>query len=152
MSYKVFISYSTKNINEVNHIKKMLAHSSIDVFVAEYSLLPGQPLSETIINAINNCDLFLLLWSNSAKESEWVPQEIGVARSINKTILPVILEQNLSLPGFISNLKYLNGYKNPEKALECLQTNVFKNAEQKQKNEGLIWLGLGAAILWLTSK
>ena len=152
MSYKVFISYSTKDLPKVNHIRSMLEHSAIEVFVAEYSLLPGQPLSEHIINAIKNCNLFILLWSSSARESEWVPQEIGIAKSAEKTILPVVLEQGLTLPGFISNLKYLNVYQDPERALEWLQVNVFKQAEEKQKNEGLVWLGIGAAVLWLASK
>ncbi len=152
MAFKVFISYSTKDLPKVNHIKNMLEHSSIEVFVAEYSLLPGQPLSEKIINAIKSCNLFILLWSSSARDSEWVPQEIGIAKSSVKTILPVVLEPNLSLPGFISNLKYLNVYQNPEKALEWLQTNVFRQAEEQQKNEGLVWLGIGAAVLWLASK
>ncbi len=152
MAFKVFISYSTKDLSKVNHIKAMLEHSSIEVFVAEYSLLPGQPLSEKIINAIKSCNLFILLWSNSAKDSEWVPQEIGVAKSSLRTILPVVLEPNLSLPGFISDLKYLNVYQHPEQALEWLQNNVFKQAEEQQKNEGLVWLGIGAAVLWLASK
>lgn len=93
-----------------------------------------------------------MLWSSNARESEWVPQEIGIAKSSTKTILPVVLEPDLSLPGFISNLKYLNVYQNPERALEWLQNNVFKQAEEQQKNEGLVWLGIGAAILWLSSK
>lgn len=41
MAFKVFISYSTKDLAKVTHIKNMLEHSSIEVFVAEYSLLPG---------------------------------------------------------------------------------------------------------------
>ena len=81
-----------------------------------------------------------------------MPQEIGIAKSAEKTILPVVLEQGLTLPGFISNLKYLNVYQDPERALEWLQVNVFKQAEEKQKNEGLVWLGIGAAVLWLASK
>lgn len=152
MPYNIFISYSTKDIEKVNRIKAMLQHSAINVFVAEYSLLPGQSLSENIVAAINNCNLFILLWSGNAKESEWVPQEIGIAKSLSKTILPLVLEPGISLPGFISNLKYLNAYQNPEKALEWLQSNVFKSAEEKQKTDGIVWLGLGAAILWLVSK
>ncbi|HEC97193.1 MAG TPA: toll/interleukin-1 receptor domain-containing protein [Nitrospirae bacterium] len=152
MAYKVFISYSTKDINTVNRIKSMLQHSSIEVFVAEYSVNPGEPLPEKIIQAIKNCNLFILLWSSNSKESDWVPQEIGIAKSSDKAMLPVVLEPHLALPGFISNLKYLNAYQEPERSIEWLQINVFKKAEEKTKKDGLVWLGLGAAVLWLSSR
>lgn len=151
MPYKVFISYSTKDLSKVNHLKSMLEHSSIEVFVAEYSLLPGQQLSESILTAIKSCNLFILLWSSSARDSEWVPQEIGIAKSGAKTILPVVIERNLSLPGFISDLKYLNVTQDPGRALDWLKDNVFKQAEEHQRKEGLVWMGIGAAILWLAS-
>lgn len=152
MTYKVFISYSTKDLETVNRIKSMLQHSSIAVFVAEYSVKPGEPLPEKIIQAIKDCNLFILLWSSNSKESDWVPQEIGIAKSSDKAILPVVLEPNLALPGFIANLKYLNAYQEPEISLEWLQVNVFKKAEEKVKTDGLVWLGLGVVVLWLSSR
>ena len=152
MPYKVFISYSTKDIEKLNHVRNTLQESAIEVFAAEYNLDPGESLSETIIAAIRNCDIFILLWSTNSKESEWVPQEIGIAKSSNRKILPIVLEPDIALPGFISNLKYLNAHSDPEKALEWLRSNIFKKAEEKQKNDGLFWLGLGSAILWLISK
>lgn len=152
MSYKVFLSYSTKDLELVQHVRSVLQNSSVEVFVAEYSIVPGQPLADTIVAAIKNCNLFILLWSNNSKQSEWVPQEIGIASAAQKTILPVILEPDLQLPGFISSLKYLPIYKSPEEAMSWLRTNVFEQAQKKEQSDGIVWLGIGAAIVWLLSQ
>jgi len=114
MAYKVFISYATKDLLTVNHVKRLLSDVSIEVYVAEYSALPGTVLDEAIIRAIESCDLFILLWSRHSKTSEWVQQEIGIATHAKKTIMPIVLEPNLNLPGFIQKLKYLAAYKNPK--------------------------------------
>lgn len=152
MAYKVFISYSTKDFPLVDYVRNLLQHSAVEVFVAEYSVAPGQSLPVKIIAAIKKCNLFILLWSKNSKESEWVPQEIGIATSEKKPILPVMLHQNIPLPGFTSNLKYLPLYKNPDSALGWLRTNVFEQAQKKEQTDGLVWLGIGAAVIWLLSQ
>jgi hypothetical protein len=57
------------------------------------------------------------------------------------------LEPGLELPGFINDLKYLPHYKNPKAAIEWLRSNVVERAQKKKQTNGLVWLGLGAAIL-----
>lgn len=152
MAYKVFLSYSTHDLTLVNQIKQRLTSTAVSVFVAEYSVAPGQPLSATIINEIKTCDLFILLWSQSAKGSEWVPQEIGVATSAGKTIVPVLLEKDLALPGFLKEHKYLSAYDDPAAALEWLTKEVYGRATQAAKSQGLVWFGLGALFAWLMTR
>lgn len=149
--YNVFISYSTKDLHVVSKFKEMLSVPVIDVFIAEYSMKPGSKLDEEIIDAIRDCDLFILLWSRISKKSEWVSQEIGIATTEEKTILPIVLNKGLSLPGFIKNRKYLAAYENPEEAQYFLRKTVFDMAKKHQKKNGLIWLAIGAAFLWLIS-
>jgi hypothetical protein len=73
---------------------------------------PSQVLNQQIELAIRNCDLFILLWSQDARASDYVPQEIGIAKGCNKVILPVVMEEGVSVPGFISDLKYLPAHRN----------------------------------------
>lgn len=70
MSYKVFISYATKDLLIVNYLRGLLKDASIEVYIAEYSALPGTILDEDIIKGIEACDLFILLWSHNSKASE----------------------------------------------------------------------------------
>ena len=149
MAYKVFISYSTNDFPIVEHVRRLLAGPELEVFIAEYSVEPGAVLDQAILSAIKTCDLFVLLWSRNSRGSEWVPQEIGAARGDGKTILPIVLEDGLSLPAFISDLKFLPAYRNPSESFIWLQQNVFQRAQKQQKTNALALLGLGAVLVWL---
>ena len=152
MAFSTFISYSTRDIALANQTKVMLEQTGSHVFLAEYSLAPGSFLSTEITKAIKDCDLFLLLWSRNSQSSEWVPQEIGIARGVDRAILPVVLDRGTGLPGFIKDLKYLPLYENPGSALEWLRKSVFQRVKQKEQSNGLAWLGIGAVVVWLLSQ
>lgn len=163
MAFEVFVSYSTSDLESVEALRDLLRNSDIQVFVAEHSIKPSENLSSTLTAAIRRCDLFMVLWSGNAKGSEWVMQEIGQAKALNKKILPLVLEENLELPGFIQDLKYLPVYKGHDNALKQAQDLVMaeyktkKEAEQlaqRKKSEGqaLAFLGVSALLLWATNQ
>jgi len=138
VAYKVFISYSSKNLDVVDWAHATLAQPGLtEVFAAEYSVVPSAVLNKEIIQAIRTCDLFVLLWTQEARKSDYVPQEIGIAVDANKTILPVVMEENLPVPGFISCLKYLPAHKNFEGSFQWLAQFVRDNAARQQNNQRL---------------
>ncbi len=98
--------------------------------------------------AIKSSDLFLLLWSDNARGSEWVPQEIGVARGAEKAIIPIVLHQGLALPGFINDLKYLEVYSDPMASVQWLHNHIAALVKQKNAN-ALVGMGVIGAILLL---
>ncbi|MES9903046.1 MAG: HigA family addiction module antitoxin [Sedimenticola sp.] len=161
---KIFISYSTHDLPQVELLQQQLGGTPIEVFVAEHSVQPSEDLGQVISNAISTCDLFVVLWSNNAQYSDWVSQEIGKACTLNKTILPLVLNEGISLPGFINNLKYLPVYKAPEEALNKAREviinqynkklSLLKQAEGKKQSdkEALFLMGAGAFLLWAFSK
>lgn len=158
--FNVFVSYSTHDLKNVAQLQQSLTGTGVKVFVAEHSVSPSEILSDKISTAIEACDLFVLLWSSNAKASEWVAQEIGKAHSLQKTILPLVLEEGLELPGFISGLKYLPVFRNPQAAIAQAQAFVLKQFEtkqatlrQKQEQENARnFLVLGGLVLWLFSQ
>ncbi|MEC4686651.1 MAG: toll/interleukin-1 receptor domain-containing protein [Nitrospirota bacterium] len=164
MQYKIFVSYSTHDIEQVGLLRQQLKGTPIDVFVAEHSVQPSENLGEKISMAIEECDLFVVLWSQNAQNSSWVSQEIGRAGALKKIVLPLVLTEGIALPGFISNLKYLPVYKDPEgavvKAREIIVSSYNKKAhalaqieKKKQKDkEALALMGIGAFVLWAFSK
>lgn len=152
MAYRVFISYSTNDFPIVEHVRRLLTSPEVDVFIAEYSVSPSQVLDEKVLAAIKSCDLFVLLWSRNSMASEWVPQEIGVARGVDKTILPIVLEDGLNLPAFIRDLKYLPAYRNPAESYLWLQQHILSKAQKQQQTSALVLLGIAAALLWLLSQ
>lgn len=154
--FKVFISYSTHDLKNVTELMQSLVGTGVEVFVAEHSVSPSEQLSDKISSAITGCDLFILLWSSNAKASDWVPQEIGKAHSLQKTILPLVLDEGLALPGFISDLKYLPVFQNPQAAMAQAQDFVLKQFQAKQaairqreQENARNLLVLGGLVLWL---
>ncbi|HAA27235.1 MAG TPA: toll/interleukin-1 receptor domain-containing protein [Cyanobacteria bacterium UBA8553] len=96
---KAFVSYSSKDRQEVLKRVQGLAATGIEVFQDVLNLEPGDRWEKELYRHINECDLFLLFWSTSAKESQWVLKEALYALERQgkdglhpPAIIPVIIE------------------------------------------------------------
>jgi hypothetical protein len=162
ISFNIFVSYSTKDLPQVELLKQQLQGTPISAFIAEHSVRPSEELAPKIAAAIEGCDLFVLLWSPNAKSSDWVMQEIGRASALEKEILPLVLAEDIQLPGFIQGLKYLSIYNNPEESLSKAREiildaykrkqNVAIQLREKKDKDTLALMGIGAFLLWAFSK
>lgn len=135
MTYNVFISYSTKDMKIVKIIRNTIKASNIEVFVADDSIEPGSNLNNSILNSIKKCDLFVLLWSKNSCNSDYVKQEVGIAKGSDKYIIPFVLNKRIELPTFINDLKYIKAYEGLEKSLEVLQKSIYKRVNYKKPSE-----------------
>jgi hypothetical protein len=152
MSFKIFISYSTRDRTRTIQVKRLLERAGAKVFVAEYSLPAGAELTREIIATIKACDLFVLLWSHHARNSEWVPQEIGVAKGCDKLIIPIALHAGAEVPGFLRGIKYLPLYSDPMKALRWLERHIATKVAEKSRADGFILLGVTSVLFWFFSQ
>ena len=152
MAFKVFISYSTRDLTRTAQVKDLLEAAGAQVFVAEYSVPTGADLAREIIAAIRTCDLFVLLWSHHAKNSEWVSQEIGIAKGCDKLIIPVVLHQSAELLGFLKGTRHLPVYKDPKKIWADLHLFVATKASEKSNREGMALIGVSAVLFLLLSQ
>lgn len=96
---KAFVSYSSKDRQEVLKRVQGLAVTGIEVFQDVLDLEPGDRWEKELYRNIDECDLFLLFWSTDAKESKWVLKEALYALErqgkdgLNPPeIIPVIIE------------------------------------------------------------
>ena len=145
--FNVFFSYSTKDLEVVSPIRDSVQAMGSPVFLAEYSVKPGQSLPERIDRAIRSCDVFVLFWSQNAKDSAWVPQEIGLAHGAKRRIVPVKMHQGIDLPGFIQNRRYEKLYEDPARATYRIKKRIAEIGNAKQANEGLVGVALFLAML-----
>jgi len=143
----VFVSYSTRDVEWANHLKRVLAETAASVFVAEHDVTPGTSLSSKISAEIKACDLFLLLWSSGSRVSSYVQSEVFLARAEKRRILPILLEAGLQLPPILGDLKYLLLDKTPQAALAWLRKHVSSYADEKAISD-LIVLGVWGFIGW----
>ncbi|MFA6175032.1 MAG: toll/interleukin-1 receptor domain-containing protein [Phycisphaerae bacterium] len=93
MASNIFISYSGKDNQRIVPILGTLKTiQNLTLFISEDSMPPGAKIDDRIINEIKGCNLFLVFYSISSKQSSYVQQEIGVARANNKMIIPILLD------------------------------------------------------------
>jgi TIR domain len=141
---KIFISYSTKDLDKIKPVLNQLSTiKEIRIFFADETINPGDLVSQTIIDNIRNSDVFILFYSESAVKSNYVQQEIGVARSNNKLIIPILLDSNKPT-GMLEGINYLNFYDPSKHQAEMgrLYNFIIKTVQSKKKNQILTVLGL----------
>lgn len=110
---KPFVSYSTRDRKEVLKRVQMLQIMKSNFFMDLLSLDPGDRWKKKLYKHIDRCDLFLLFWSQAAKDSPWVLQEAEYALKRQQgnpnsepDIVPVILEQEVLPPPSLAQLNF----------------------------------------------
>lgn len=90
MKYRVFLSHSSKDVNLVTSIQNELEKAGIEVYLAEKDPQLGKRLPEKIISNIVLANCMVVLLTDMGIRSQFVNQEIGVARANNKLIIPMV--------------------------------------------------------------
>jgi len=91
---RAFISYASEDRAHVLARVQMLRIANIDYF-QDIDMEPGKRWENELYRQIDRCDLFLLFWSQAAKESEWVRKETQYALGLGKKapdVKPVPIE------------------------------------------------------------
>lgn len=151
---KLFISYSTKDLEKIKPILKHISSiQGTTTFLAEENIEPSSEVIQTIIGKIKSADIFLVFFSKNAKESEYVQQEIGVAKGNNKIIAPILLDSNTP-KAMLVNTNYVNLSDQEKEQVELrrLYSFIADNVNRKNQNKGMVALdilaiGVGALLL-----
>lgn len=93
MEKYVFISYSSHDKNVADAICHFLEGNGIPCWIAPRDILPGETWAGSIIKAIRNCSVMLLIYSKNSNESGQVANEVDKAFSNGKTIIPFMMDQ-----------------------------------------------------------
>ncbi|MCR5156165.1 MAG: toll/interleukin-1 receptor domain-containing protein [Butyrivibrio sp.] len=88
----VFLSYNRMNNEMSKDVQTILEDRHAFVWRAPKDVPAGRDYFPNEMAAIEECDLFLILLSSSAQESEEVRKEFSKAVELNKTIFPVWVE------------------------------------------------------------
>lgn len=163
MSLNIFVSYSTRDLEKVSALQAELQDTPIKVYVAEHSMAPGVNITETIRKSISASDIFVLVWSQNARASEWVLQELGQAVLLQKPILPIVLDGDMKLPESISHIKFISFSENPGSALrlardflytayEARRSQLAAVARAQEEKDNIVKLGLAGFAVWLFTR
>jgi hypothetical protein len=130
MVTKLFISYATEDVVKMKSLKKIIENkfkNNCEVINIVERRDPTMPLSEKIINGLNESRFFIPILTKNSIKNQWVNQEIGYAKAIESTdkdkikFFPIVENSILNiLKGFIHKqldlpFKYTSNKKFPQK-------------------------------------
>lgn len=92
MNHQVFISYSRKDIEQVNAIKGILDRNGISYWIDKEGIFSGENYKEVIVDAIEMSKAVVFVSSANSNSSINVIRELGYAVKKCRTIIPVMID------------------------------------------------------------
>lgn len=106
-TFEIFISYSSKDLDKARLLTTSLENDKFTVWRDEDRLKAGAAFTVQLERAILRSDVIILLVSQAAKDSQWVRNETLFAIDANKEIIPVMLEDGVTLPFEVYSKQYI---------------------------------------------
>jgi hypothetical protein len=140
MKQDVFISYSDKDRSEVERICTYLENYGIKCFIAFRDIPITAVWAGEITEAVEQCKLMLIIYSENSNNSKQVDREIELCSEADKPMLIfrlTNLDYNKTKKYYLKNINHLNAFPDPKKKYsELLKTiqiiinnDVVKNIE-----------------------
>lgn len=90
----IFISYSHKDKTYAHKLHRSLIEQGFDAWIDD-RIDYGSRWPREIEARLQGCVAFVLIMSPDSYESDWVQNELSLARQLNKPIFPVLLDGNV---------------------------------------------------------
>lgn len=87
----IFISYSHKDKAYAHKLQRYLLEKGFEAWLDD-RIDFGAHWAHEIEKRLRECDAFILVMSSNSHESEWVQNELMLARELKKRIFPLLLE------------------------------------------------------------
>lgn len=116
MAHDVFISHSAKDKPTADAVCAMLESEGIRCWIAPRDVIPGMEWGKSIIEAIEQTRVMVLIFTSHANDSPQIRREIERAANHEVVILPLRIENILpdkSLEYFIGNVHWLDALTPP---------------------------------------
>jgi hypothetical protein len=129
MAHDVFISYSSNDQKIVEGLSACLEQNGIRCFVAYRDIPRGVVWAEAITNAIEDCKMMIVVFSEHFNSSKQVDREIEMGSEDKKPILTFRI-QNVAFTGakkyYLKNLNWIDAFLEPELCFGSLCESVKK--------------------------
>ena len=127
MSPRVFISHSSEDKTIADTICQRFEADGIKCWIAPRDIKPGSDWTKAITEGIDACQIFVLVFSKHANESDHVYREVAKAFSSRLAVVPFRIEAvspNPSLGYYLNTVQWLDATDPP------LERHVAALAEQ----------------------
>jgi hypothetical protein len=130
MAHTVFICHSARDKQIADAACAALESTRIPCWIAPRDILPSDEWGAAIVDAINSCQILLLIFSSHSNDSQQVRREVERAVSKGKIILPFRIEDILpsgAMEYALGNTHWLDALTPPlEKSLTELALTVSR--------------------------
>jgi len=129
MAHDVFISYSSKDKTVANAVCATLEGRKIRCWIAPRDVPPGLPYAAALVNAINDCKVFVLILSKGSNTSGAVMREVEEAVDSGTPIIPIRIEEiepTEAMRYYIKSIHWIDAMSPP------LQKHLGKLADSVQ--------------------
>ncbi|HEX2979599.1 MAG TPA: TIR domain-containing protein [Anaerolineaceae bacterium] len=92
MAHDVFISYSSKDKSVADAVCAGLENNGVRCWIAPRDILPGTAWSESIVNAIRDSKVMVIIFSANSNQSSQVAREVERAIAKDVIIIPFRIE------------------------------------------------------------
>lgn len=137
MAHDVFISYSSKDKTIADAVCAKLEEHRIRAWIAPRDVPPGANFAQSIIQAINSCKVFILIWSANTNTSEHILNEINQAFDRGITIIPFRIQDiqpTDEMRYYFGRTHWLDAIDPPlESHIATLRDTVQINLDRKKK-------------------
>ena len=125
----VFISYKVEEFDQALAVRDYLGSRGIRCWMAPMSIRGGMSYAQEIPQAIRDSGAFVLILSEKAQESKWVPRELDQAINCGKVILPYVLEEctlRNDFSFYLTNVQRYDAYRDPKGTLERMADDICR--------------------------
>src|SRR5258708_6592922 len=138
MQPDVFVSYSSKDKASADAICQSLESEGVICWIAPRDVDAGTDWIERIIQAIDSCQVFVLVFSENANHSDHVRREVAKAVSSKLAVIPVRIANTVpssSLAYFLGTVHWLDAVIPPlDKHLSLLTQRVKQLLDDQKKS------------------
>ena len=107
LSFEIFTSYSHCDARFVKPLIQYLLPTGSSVFLDKEAIIPGKKWALVISEAIEGCRVMYVFWCSHSASSLEVQKEYEYAISLNKDIVPVLLD-NKPLPISLKEYQWID--------------------------------------------
>jgi TolB-like protein/Flp pilus assembly protein TadD len=116
MPPRVFISHSSEDKTIADTICKRLESDGIKCWIAPRDIQPGSDWTKAIMQGIEGCQVFILVFSKQANDSDHVYREVAKAFSSRLVVVPFRIEAALPTSGisyYLNTVQWLDAVNPP---------------------------------------
>lgn len=131
---RVFISHSHLDNDVANEIYNSLSRSGVKCWMDLKDIPAGASYSDAIIQGLEWCNCLVLIYSKNVIGSADIPNELEVAHTDHKTIIPFLIDDSPIEGGYryyLPRKQWIDASQQRHIAIEKLKSELFRNTPER---------------------